>query len=326
MAQSARGRIHWGAGAAAWVHPLRQCLLEGAHCRCSFFATLTLARDGSSSSQRRAKQLRLLAPIPEQHVSSIRAATWATAAIALLTLVGASARGEPVTVATPLAPTQASPIPALSRLGRALRTTHDARILAIGSSSTAGVGASSPSKTYVARLETDLETALTGTEFEVIGHGLSGEVAQGAADRMKREVEDARPDLVIWQVGTNDALRHVAIDGFKNCLRKTLVWLKEQNVDVILINPQYSDTLVQDPFYQEVVAAIDAVAREQQVIVVDRFDAMHALQRQRGAHFDLSSDDLHLNDEGYRRLAEHVAATIIKSLAPGGPVTAAAPR
>jgi lysophospholipase L1-like esterase len=117
------------------------------------------------------------------------------------------------------------------------------------------VGASAPSKTYVARLETNLETALTGAEFDVIGHGLSGEVAQGAADRMKREVEDAKPDLVIWQVGTNDALRHVAIDGFKNCLKKTLVWLKEQNVDVILINSQYSDTLVQDPFYENVVAA-----------------------------------------------------------------------
>src|SRR5262249_17405912 len=127
-------------------------------------------------------------------------------------------------------------------------------------------------------------------------------------------------------VGTNDAMRHVAIDGFKNCLKKTLVWLKEQNIDIILINPQYSDTLVQDPFYKDVVAAIDAVAREQQVIVVDRFEAMHSLQRQRGAHFDLSSDDLHMNDEGYRHLAEHVAATIIKSLAPVGPVTAAAPQ
>src|SRR5262245_58479095 len=104
-----------------------------------------------------------------------------------------------------------------------------------------------------------------------------------------------------------------------NCLKKTLVWLKEQGVDVILINPQYSDALVQD-------AVIDAIAREQQVIVVDRFEAMHSLQRQRGAHFDLSSDDLHMNDEGYRHLAEHVAATIIKSLAPVGPVTAAAPQ
>src|SRR5262245_11769693 len=157
----------------------------------------------------------LTIPCVEQHVNSIRAATWA--AIALLTLALASARSEPVSVATPLVPTQASPTLMLPRLGHALRTMHNARILAIGSSSTAGVGASSPSKTYVARLETALETALTGTEFEVIGHGLSGEVAQGAADRMKREVEEANPDLVIWQLGTNDALRHVAIDGFKNC-------------------------------------------------------------------------------------------------------------
>jgi acyl-CoA thioesterase I len=257
-------------------------------------------------------------------VSSIRAATWA--AIALLTLVAASARGEPISVAdTPLGSTQASPLLSLPHVSHALRTMHTARILAIGSSSTAGVGASSPSKTYVARLETDLETALMGTEFDVIGHGLSGEVAQGAADRMKQEVEDAKPDLVIWQVGTNDALRHVAIDGFKNCLKKTLVWLKEQNIDVILINPQYSNTLVQDSFYKDVVAAIDAVAREQQVIIVDRFEAMHSLQRQRGAQVDLSSDGLHMNDEGYRHLAEHVAATIIKSLAPVGPVSAGPP-
>jgi lysophospholipase L1-like esterase len=91
----------------------------------------------------------------------------------------------------------------LQRLSEALRATHTARILAIGSSSTAGVGASSPARTYVARLETDLEDAIKGTDFEVVGHGSSGEIAQGAADRMKREVEDVKPDLVIWQVGTN---------------------------------------------------------------------------------------------------------------------------
>jgi acyl-CoA thioesterase I len=45
-------------------------------------------------------------------------------------------------------------------------------------------------------------------------------VAQGAADRMKKEVEHIKPDLNVWQVGTNDALRHVGIDAFKNCLKK----------------------------------------------------------------------------------------------------------
>jgi cell division GTPase FtsZ len=72
----------------------------------------------------------------------------------------------------------------LLRLSQSLAATRTAKVLAIGSSSTVGVGASSPSQTYVARLETDLEDALKGTDFEVIGHGLSGEVAQGAADRM----------------------------------------------------------------------------------------------------------------------------------------------
>lgn len=202
----------------------------------------------------------------------------------------------------------------LPRLGRALRETGTAKVLAIGSSSTAGIGASSPSRTYTARLEADLETALTGTDFDVIGHGLSGEVAQGAADRMRREVEDVKPELVIWQVGTNDALRHVAIDNFKNCLKKTLTWLKEQQIDVILINPQYGDQLTKDTYYEEVVNAVAEVARDTSVLLVDRFQFMRKLQHERGDRFYLSTDNLHMNDEGYRCLAEQLATTIIAAL------------
>jgi len=210
----------------------------------------------------------------------------------------------------------------LPRLGEALRATHTAKVLAIGSSSTAGVGASSPSRTYTARLEADLESALKGTDFDVIGHGLSGEMAQGAADRMKREVEETKPDLVIWQVGTNDALRHVALDNFKICLRKTLTWLKEQHLDVILINPQYGDALVRDAYYEEVVAAIAEIAGDAQVLLVDRFDAMRKLQRERGDGFYLSADNLHMNDEGYRCLAEQLATAIISALPQALPNTA----
>jgi acyl-CoA thioesterase I len=202
----------------------------------------------------------------------------------------------------------------LPRLGRALRETGTAKVLAIGSSSTAGVGASAPSRTYTARLEADLETALTGTDFDVIGHGLSGEVAQGAADRMKREVEDVKPELLIWQVGTNDALRHVAIDSFKICLKKTLTWLKEQQIDVILINPQYGDQLTKDTYYEEVVNAVAEVARDAGVLLVDRFQSMRKLQHERGDRFYLSTDNLHMNDEGYRCLAEQLATTIIAAL------------
>src|SRR5262249_8535218 len=158
---------------------------------------------------------------------------------------------------------------------------------------------SSPSQTYTARLEVDLESALTGTDFDVVSHGLSGEVAQGAADRMKREVEEVKPDLLIWQVGTNDALRHVAIAGLQTGLKETLAWLKEQQIDIVLINPQYGDALVKDAYYGDVVTAVAEVAQDMQVLLVDRFESMRKLQRERGDRFYLSPDNLHMNDEGY---------------------------
>ena len=205
----------------------------------------------------------------------------------------------------------------LKYLNRALRTKPQVKILAVGSSSTVGVGASSPSATYVARLEPKLEAELKGIDFDVIGRGMSGEVAQGAADRMKKEVEDAKPDLVIWQVGTNDALRHVSLDKIKNCLKTTLAWLAEAKIDVILVNPQYGDALVKNAYFSDIVATIGEVARDAQVPLVDRFAAMRELQRERGDRFYLTADSLHMNDDGYRCMAEQLAHAILGGLAQG---------
>ena len=57
----------------------------------------------------------------------------------------------------------------LRALSRAVRAKRQVRVLAIGSSSTAGVGASSPSATYIAKLETSLEGSLQGMSF--FGYG-----------------------------------------------------------------------------------------------------------------------------------------------------------
>jgi acyl-CoA thioesterase I len=196
----------------------------------------------------------------------------------------------------------------------AMRTKDTVRVLAIGSSSTAGVGASKPTATYVAKLETSLEATLSGLDFNVIGRGLSGEVAEGQSSRMKREVEENRPDLVVWQVGTNDAIRHVDLDSFRNCLRRTLAWLREQKVDVVLVDPQYGDALTSDGYYEQVVTAISEVARESRVLLVDRFEAMKEISRERGDTFYLSSDNLHLNDTGHRCMAEQMARAIVDGI------------
>src|SRR5262245_56927911 len=203
------------------------------------------------------------------------------------------------------------PLPALQR---AVRANRAVKVLAIGSSSTAGMGASSQAATFVARLETSLEGTLKGLDFEVIGRGLGGEEAQGAADRMKREVEEAKTDLVVWQVGTNDAIRHVGLDRFQQCLKTTLAWLKEQRIDVVLVDPQYGDALAKDEHYERVVAAIAEVAKETSVLLVDRFESMRELAHQHGDRFYLTSDNLHLNDTGHRCMAEQLTRSIVAGL------------
>ena len=202
----------------------------------------------------------------------------------------------------------------LRALSRAVRAKRQVRVLAIGSSSTAGVGASSPSATYIAKLETSLEGSLQGMDFDVVGRGLSGEVAQGAADRMKHEVEETKPDLVVWQLGTNDALRHVNLDKFKACVKTTLAWLAENRIDVVLIDPQYGEALTTDTYYEQMVGAVAEVARDARVLLVARFAAMRELQHERGDLFYLSSDQLHPNDRGHRCVAEQLARAIVGGL------------
>jgi acyl-CoA thioesterase I len=199
----------------------------------------------------------------------------------------------------------------LRGLRRAVREARNPRVLAIGSSSTVGIGASRAANTYVAKLEVDLEQAFKGVDFDVFGSGIGGELAEGQSARMKLAVEETKPDLVLWQVGTNDALRHVDITAFKTCLRRTLAWLADNKFDVMLVDPQYSDHLVKDAFYEEVVAAIGEVASEQKVLLVDRFEAMRQLSRERGDAFYLASDKLHLNDAGHRCMAEQLARAIV---------------
>ena len=62
----------------------------------------------------------------------------------------------------------------LKSLSRAVRAKPHVKVLAIGSSSTVGLGASSPTATYVARLEPTLEGALKGIDFDVVGRGMTG--------------------------------------------------------------------------------------------------------------------------------------------------------
>ena len=69
-------------------------------------------------------------------------------------------------------------VSALPGFSQALRRGGRVRIVAIGSSSTEGVGASSPAANYPSQLRALLETSLPRDEFEVINLGVGGETAK----------------------------------------------------------------------------------------------------------------------------------------------------
>lgn len=249
---------------------------------------------------------------------------FSTAAVALLALIGVSTDGRVDStasrtqdpIATPLSPECTARTPAYEgrrafrRIQQAMAERRAARVLAIGSSSIVGVGASSPRATFTVQLEEDLERTFKGADFDVIGRGMSGEVAERTAERIKSDVGLFDPDLVVWQVGTNDGVSHVDQANFSKLLIATLRWLDTQRRDVVLIDPQFANKYAGDDHYRGIVRAIGDVARRERVPLVTRYRAMEDLARQHINRSYMASDLFHLNDLGYKCMAEFAAQAI----------------
>jgi lysophospholipase L1-like esterase len=198
--------------------------------------------------------------------------------------------------------------------------------LVIDSSSTVGLGATSASKIYVERLERDLESAIVGVNFTVVGRGISGEVAQGAADRMRREVEEVKPDLVIWQVGTNDAVKGGDIEAFRGMVREGIRLVKQANTPLAILDPQFFPTVRDSDNYKRFVAAVGDVARREAVPVFSRYETMREWHDSDAEAFKaaLWSDGFHMSDAGYDCLARDMANALVGMTAPSRPVVASA--
>ena len=111
-------------------------------------------------------------------------------------------------------------------------------ILAMGSSSIEGVGASSPELSFVPLLERGLEERLPGVEVTVVNRGIGGENAGETAARFPAEIEAADPDLILWQLGANDVLQYRSEDAFLTDFRAGQALLSDHDSDVIVIDSQ----------------------------------------------------------------------------------------
>jgi lysophospholipase L1-like esterase len=184
-------------------------------------------------------------------------------------------------------------------------------ILAIGSSSTEGIGASSPANTYPARLEAELEKQ-TGADFDVKNAGVGGELAAKTLNRLKGALKSGWARLVIWQVGTNDAIVGVDETLFRATVQAGIAAAHAAGVPMMLVGPQFTLKTPDPVRYERFVKMVDDIGAADHVPVLSRYALMKSWSAKgaKAVSLLLSGDGLHMSDLGYRCLAHALAEAL----------------
>lgn len=208
----------------------------------------------------------------------------------------------------------------LPRVAERIAKREPVTIVAMGSSSTAGVGASTAAQNYPNQLEKHLKARFPGVEFHIINRGMSGAVDSQMLARFELDVQAANPDLVLWQVGTNALLTSDGIAKEGDVMRNGLRRLRAIGADVVLIDPQYAPKVLKDPDAEPMVELIRTIAREEGVPVFRRWAQMKEWKERRQIPFEmfLSPDLFHMNDWSYACWAEALSGAIASTATQGG--------
>jgi lysophospholipase L1-like esterase len=190
-------------------------------------------------------------------------------------------------------------------------------IVAFGSSSTAGYGASSPEFNYPNRLAAQLRRHYPGADITVLNRGKGGEDAPEMTKRLQSEVIDARPDLVIWQVGTNAVIRNLDPAETAKMVEEGVARIQAAGADVVLVDPQYSPRVTEHAeSASKIVTLLGKVATLRHIGIFPRFEVMREWHDRQALPVEsfVIDDGLHMNDWGYACFAQLLGDDIIKSV------------
>ena len=111
-------------------------------------------------------------------------------------------------------------------------------ILVVGSGSSVMPGADGAGKAYPGRLEEVLRKRYPQVDVKVVAVAKSRQSAADMAQTLEKALLDRKPDLVIWQTGTVDAMRGVDPESFRISLDEGIDHIVDAGADVILMNMQ----------------------------------------------------------------------------------------
>lgn len=200
----------------------------------------------------------------------------------------------------------------LPRTARAIRQGKALVIVAIGSSSTQGIGASDQAHAYPALLAEELRRRWPRLDVTVVNKGIGGETAEQMLARFTRDVLPYHPQLVIWQTGSNHVLASEDVQGYEQTVRTGIARLKAARMDVVLMDPQYAPRVLGRPLHKAIVNTIGTVGNDLKVAVFQRFAVMRhwVTKGQYRIEDIITRDQLHMNDASYHCIARLLADSL----------------
>lgn len=160
----------------------------------------------------------------------------------------------------------------LEEVAKAFKERRELKILVLGTGSSALSG--SGVKAYPSHLEDALKQRFPQTTVNVVTEARPRFKAADMIQNLEKMLVDRKPDLVIWQTGTVDAMRGVGPDEFRHTLDEGIDAIHEAGADAVLMNMQYSprtESMIQSGSYAD---TMRVVARDRDIPLFDRLEIM----------------------------------------------------
>ena len=149
----------------------------------------------------------------------------------------------------------------------------------------------------------------------MLNRGVNGEEAQDMLARFESGVLAEKPDLVLWQLGTNAVLRDNPIEPASSLIEKGVAQLKAAGADVILIDPQFAPKVIAKSRLSRMLDLLAFKAKQYNVNLFQRFAVMRDWRERQGLPFEtfVSADQLHMNDWSYACVAKVLSVAIAEA-------------
>lgn len=181
--------------------------------------------------------------------------------------------------------------------------SFDTVIVAFGDSLTEGLGVERYDA-YPAQLETQLREL--GYNVKVYNAGFSGETSSAALERVEWSMQ-LKPDIVIVNIGSNDAMRGINLQITKSNIEKIVDYFNSRNVTVVLSGMITFENLGEE-YTNEFENMYVEISKEKDVYFIPFF-----LEGVAGNSTLNNRDEIHPNKEGYEKIVrENIIPVILK--------------